>query len=163
MKYDEYVSVIGARPYQMTLRDQVQVLSVFPVGDACIPASYLYENAEGQKFLVFTFDAYFAPEALVRQYTRSRQLADVIALFFGQPLPAYSFGNPDLYLLCKEGEGSLTVGLWNFFADSIMKPEVILGKTYKKITFINCTGELRGERVILRELQPYAFAGFEVE
>ncbi|MBO5069946.1 MAG: hypothetical protein J6C37_06245, partial [Roseburia sp.] len=163
LKEDEYVPTNGARPYKMTLSDQAQIQSVFVMRGESIPASYLYENAEGQKFLVFTFDAYFAPEQLFRQYTRSRQIADTVASFFGRPLPAYSFGNPDLYLLSKEGEGSLAVGLWNFCADSVLRPEVILGKAYKKITFLNCTGELQKDRVVLSELQPFAFAGFEVE
>ncbi|MBO5069281.1 MAG: hypothetical protein J6C37_02825 [Roseburia sp.] len=163
LKDDEYVPVTDARAYKMTLSDKAQLQSVFTMGNESIPASYLYENVNGQKFLVFTFNAYFAPETLFRQYTRSRQLADAITLFFSHPLPAYSFGNPDLYLLCKERAGALAVGLWNFFADSILKPEVMLDKVYKKITFINCTGELQGNRVILNELQPFAFAGFEVE
>jgi len=163
LNYNEDLPAATAKPYKMTLKEKANIQSTFTVEGGTIPASYRYENAAGQRFLVFTFNGYFAPDQLTRQYTRSRQLAEAVEWFSGSKLPAYAFGNPDLYIMCKDSESARTVGLWNFFADSIFEPVITLNKEYSKITFINCTGELRGNKVFLSEIQPFAFAGFEVE
>ena len=77
-------------------------------------------------------------------------------------LPAYSYGNPDLYIMCKEAEDKKSVGLFNIFADGIYDGVVELDKKYKTIEFINCKGELKGDKVHIFEIQPFSFAGFEV-
>ena len=57
----------------------------------------------------------------------------------------------------------MAVGLWNCFADDIKKPVVTLDKEYKEIKFINCEGELSGNKVTLSYMKPYSFAAFEVK
>ena len=48
------------------------------------------------------------------------------------------------------------------FADEVMNPTVELDKEYKEISFENCNGRIEGERVILSDIAPFGFAGFEV-
>ncbi len=148
---------------RLALHPDAKVQSLFPVQGGGIPAGYTYQNANGQRFFVYCFEGHFnAPEAN-RNYLRGRQLADLLPWLCGAALPAYCAGHPDLYCLAKKGEsGSLAVGLWNCFADDAIAPTVELGEKYTAIQFINCTGQLAGDRVRLCGLPPYGFAGFEV-
>ena len=77
-------------------------------------------------------------------------------------LPAYVYGCPSLYLQCKQNENSLAIGLWNFFADAAINPEVELGDTYTNIRFINCDGALLGNKVRLSDIAPFSFVGLEL-
>ena len=63
---------------------------------------------------------------------------------------------------CKQGENSMSVGLWNFFADIAISPVVELGKTYSDIRFINCNGRLENDKVYLDDIIPFSFVGFEL-
>jgi len=126
------------------------------------PFAFMYENADGDKFFVLNLEAYFCSDAILRGYARSKQIKDAIETMSGEKLPAYSFGNPDLYIMCKESEGKKAVGLFNIFADGIYDGTVELDKEYKTIEFINCKGELKGDKVCISEIQPFSFAGFEV-
>ncbi len=108
-------------------------------------------------------DAFFGGETMYRSYARSLQLKNAIGSFGCGRLPAYSYGNPDLYIMAKRNENGMAVGLWNVFADYISEPAVELDREYKRIHFINCDGRLEGNRVYLSKMQPFAFAGFTVE
>ena len=44
----------------------------------------------------------------------------------------------------------------------MIEPEIRLDKAYRTIRFLNCTGKLEGDRVILDHIPPYGFAAFEV-
>ena len=96
-------------------------------------------------------------------YLRSKQIENAIELFGGERLPAYSYGNPGLYIIAKKDDCLMAVGLWNIFADKIFEPVIELDREYSKIEFINCSGRLEGNKVILSEMIPFSFAGFEVK
>ena len=160
---DEYTCPYGAKAYELTLRDGAETLSVFTAEGREHPAAFRYENAAGQRFLVFAFNGYFSPEVLFRQYTRSKQIADCIEWLCGKKLPAFCFGNPDLYTICKRDANSLSVGLWNFFEDSVPEPVVTLDRAFSGIEFLNCSGRLEGDKVYLSEIPPFDFAGFTVK
>ena len=154
--------------YQVEPSEGAKVLSSFvcvvKVGET-VPAVFIYENAEGRRFTVLCFDAEKAKgnERLSRNYCRQKQLAAAFEWLGNRPLPATCIGNPDLYMMCKEGDNSMAVGLWNNFQDYILTPEIKLGKSYSRIEFINCEGELCGDTVKLStDIAAYAFAGFEV-
>lgn len=127
------------------------------------PAAYLYENSAGRRFMVLCFDAFKCDESLWRQYTKGRQIADAIPWLSGEKLPAYSFGNPDLYIMAKEGGGKLAVGLWNFHPDAVKRPVIELKKEYKKARFFNCEGSLEGDKLTLSRLEPFGFCFAELE
>ena len=57
----------------------------------------------------------------------------------------------------------MAVAVANVFLDDIYSPEIILDKEYNEIKFINCTGRLEGDKVILSDMTPYGFAAFEVK
>jgi len=162
-EYNEYVpATLTSGVYNCTLSENATVQSYFINEEEKFPASYIYENKDGQKFFVFLFEGYFAHERLSRQYTRQRQLAENIEWLSEKKLPAVILKHPDLYVMCKEKDGVLSVGLWNFHADKIGKPVVKLDKKYHSIRFANCEGELSGDTVTLSKLGAYEYAFFEV-
>lgn len=156
------------RAYDMKISDKCKILSKFTytdhdkitVNEAI--GSYTYKNKEGYKFLVFTFDAYFNSENIYRSYARSLQLKTTIENFFGTRLPAYSYGNPDFYIMTKKNKNEMAVGLWNFCVDSVLEPVIELDNTYTNISFINCKGRMAGDKILLEEILPFSFAGFVV-
>ena len=87
-----------------------------------------------------------------------RQLVDSIEYIRRKPIDAVCLNNPDLYILCKKDNTSLSVGLWNFFADEIFAPKITLADEYKDAQFIHCTGRLFGKEVVLSDLAPFDFA-----
>ncbi len=157
----EYICTYGAKAYSLTLKAGAETLSVFTEGDGAEhPAAYRYENAAGQRFLVFAFNGYFASDVFFRHYARAKQLSGSIEWLCGKRLPACCFGNPDLYTLCKRDERSLSVGLWNFFEDSALKPVAVLDREYSRIEFTGCSGRLEGDRAYLSDIPPFGFACF---
>ena len=76
---------------------------------------------------------------------------------------SFCFGNPDLSTICKRDANSLSVGLWNFFEDSVPEPVVTLDRACSGIEFLNCSGRLEGDKVYLSEIPPFGFAGFTVK
>ncbi|MBE7024638.1 MAG: hypothetical protein E7408_01115 [Ruminococcaceae bacterium] len=155
--------------YRTVLKTGANVRSYYVVGEEKIPAMYLYENEKGQKFAVYTFDAYQCrsagggPGRMFAGYGRQRRLYDALQWLTGKKLAATSMGNPFLHILSKEKDGRLAVGLWNFFEDEVFEPTVQLGRAYENIRFLNCDGVLGGDIVRLSApIMPFGFAAFEV-
>jgi len=158
-----YIIASNAVIYDIKLKDGAEVLSDIKTVRGTVPVSYRYENAEGQRFLVLNINTRSEGDTILKHYERSRQYATQVEWLGGKKLPAYSYGNPCMYMQCKENEGTLAVGLWNYFADIAMEPVVELGKSYEKIEFVNCTGRLEGDKVYLSDIPAFGFAAFEVK
>ena len=156
------IHAMGAQVYDVTLKDGTEICSDMhtPLGD--LPFSFRYENREKQRFFILNINTRSTADHVLRHYARSAQFAEQIEWLGGKKLPAYVYGHPALYMQCKENEGSMAVGLWNFFADVALSPAVQLGKTYSDVEFINCGGRLEGDTVYLTDIAPFAFAGFAV-
>lgn len=169
----------GAVYYDIHVKNNAEILSEFlkiPGGfgnygehlwktaEKC-PACFFYENDKGCKFLVYAFTAEVSwakgvwQKGLFRSYYRQAQLCDGIEKLQGRRLPAVCLKSPELYILCKKDDKSMTVGLWNIFADSVMNPEIILDEPYARAEFYNCSGTLSGGRVKLDgDILPFSFA-----
>ena len=165
---DDCVRVFDAlyEHYDLTLNDNAKVLSCFEINGGNTIGSYTYENADGQKFLVFNFDGekQMLSKGLFRSYYRQKQVVGLHQWLNGKKLDAYSLKNPDLYIMTKKNDKSLAVGLWNNFADAILKPVVELGESYKKARFINCEGQLLDNKIVLNKpLGAYTFCFIELE
>ena len=156
--YNDYALVRGETA-QLTLKSGAEVMSAYANG---APAAYRYQNADGKRFFVLCFEAAFNDERLWRHYLKARQLADAVLWLSGRKLPAHIVGAPDLYMLAKEGQGSLAVGLWNLFPDDVMHPAVTLNKKYRRVRFFGCDGALDGDKLTLSRIEPYGFCFFEV-
>ena len=99
---------------------------------------------------------------ILKNYARSRQIAENITWLSGKQLPAYCYGHPAMYTIEKEGNGQLAVGLWNLHADIAIDPVVELADEYTSIDFIGCTGRLEGRKVYLSDIPAFGFAGFHL-
>lgn len=165
---DDYISCV-CNAYDMKISDKALISSRFSyvtedgITRREIVGSYLYKNNKGHKFLVFTFDAYFNGEAIYRSYARSLQIKNTIQHFFEKKLPAYSYGNPDFYIIAKKNEQEMAIAMFNCFADSVLKPIIELDKEYTDIKYMNCSGNIKGDKVYLDEIAPFAFAGIVVK
>lgn len=125
--------------------------------------TYRYENSEGNRFLVINVNTRADNSNVLKHYARSRQYAENILWLSGSKLPAYVYGNPAMYILCKKNKDSMAVGLWNFFADTAVDPVVELDREYSGIEFLNTSGKLDKNKVYLNDIPPFGFEGFEVK
>lgn len=160
-------SVDGAALSRMELAEGARVLSWLEPESA--PGAYLYENSAGQRFFVLACDFYAQDHKENTNYTnsyyRSAQMKAGIAWAGRKPLPAVCTGkNPFLYMIASESvdKQSLAVALFNTFPDDAAAPEIHLSRSYTGIRFVNCSGELRGDMVVLTDIEPYGFVAFEV-
>lgn len=142
--------------------EKAKVLSVFLPDKT--PASYLYENEEGIRFLVLACDLYNAVDNAdyTNNYYRQAQLIEAIEWIGEKKFPAVCEKNPNLYLLTSSDGEAMSVALLNIFLDEILNPVIRLNRNYLEIKFVNCSGRLEGDKVYLSEIAPYGFAAFEV-
>ena len=178
---EEYTVTQGMAVYRHIFREGIKVCSEAAVVEqssalshmtddenaTMVPMSYLYENRDGERYLVLNFDTRFiqkgAKTDAMRYYERSRQYASAVEwLSHGKHLPAFCFGNPNLYTMTKTRDGAMAVGLWNFFADTVVEPTVKLDRAYTNLTCIGCSGKLEGDTVTLTDIPAFGFVGFEV-
>lgn len=137
------------------------------------PFAYRYENKDGQRFLVFLFEgdsvyefrARVCLSGIVKNYVTQKVLADSIPWVSRRPLPAYCTGNPELYLMCRKNEDSVSVALFNLFADGITDCTVILDEEYDALECAGCEAKLDGNRVTLSSklygFTPAAFRAYK--
>lgn len=141
--------------YNIGLKNTATILSVGNTRTGNVPLSFIYENSDDERFLIINTNPR-SNDTLMRHYARGYQYRD----FLGENFCATCTGNPDVYLLCSQGNGELAVGVWNFCIDPALTPVVELGKEYRNIRFINGNGKLCGKTVELDEIPAYGFTGF---
>lgn len=127
--------------------------------------SYQYENKDGQRFLVYPFDAQRVRKVsmLFRCYYKQHQFNKSLAWLRRRPADVYIPDHPDLYVQTKRNNNTLAVGLWNFFPDEIFEPQIQLGETWKSAEYLNCSGELDGNTLTLSDIPPYGFAAVRLK
>ena len=149
---------------EMVCDDAATVLTELLPGKT--PGSYTYENKDGIKFFVLAGDFQFSEMKdanYYNNYYRQEQVKDAIEWISGKRLPAVCLKNPNLYIMSAVKDHTMSVLMMNIFMDEIDNPVIILDKEYKHIKFVNCSGELKGDKVYLSGIPAYGFAAFEVE
>lgn len=166
-KKNERISHGQADVRLIKVKEGAEVESVFETKESGMlggeVASWKYENAAGQRFYVLGYELDGASDYYWRDYQRAIQLYEAVEYLCGEKLAAFSFGNPDLYILCKKSEDSLAVGLWNFNPDYIKKPEVLLSESYTSVRSFGCDAELCGDKLSLSRLEPYGICVLELK
>ncbi|MBE6553528.1 MAG: hypothetical protein E7666_04205 [Ruminococcaceae bacterium] len=159
-----YVKDSKARIFDCTLRSGARVTMLAEIGERTVPFAYCYENADHKRFFVCLYDVTAARYSEISLgYLHQRVLIEGVEWAAGKRLPAICKKHPELYLLAKQGEGRMAVGLFNCYADKIMHPEIKLDRAYRNVRFLNATGEICGDTVRLTSvLHAYEFAAFEV-
>lgn len=165
---NDYIERIeGLAYHNVKVSDKAEVITRMMPGECA--GVYKYENAVGQKFMVFPYDAY-NPNArdnisFMCNYYRQKQLSEGIEWLCGKKLPArLTKGAPMLYMQASENESksAMSVLFLNSFDDYEFDVEVELYKNYKSVRFVNCTGRLCGSKVVIDRIDAHGFAAFEV-
>lgn len=165
---NDYIERIeGLAYHNVKVSEKAEILTHMMPGE-CVGV-YRYENAKGQRFLVFPFDAY-DPDAydnisFMCNYYRKKQLAGGIEWLCGKKLPAVvDPKHPMLYIQASENKekSAMSVLFLNSFDDYEVDVEVELYKEYKSVRFVNCSGRFEGNRVIVDKIDAHGFAAFEV-
>ena len=134
------------------------------------PMAYRYENKAGQRFLVFLFEAnsiYGSTRVGLSGLTKNPAVQNVLHEMLPwvarEPMPAAINGNPEAYLMCRKEESSLSVALFNCFADPLTSPTVTLDESYHRIECLNCEASLQGSTVTIESrLHGFEYAAFRV-
>ena len=149
----------GAHAFCLILEDRAEILSYASKtleGEERVPFCYRYENEKGERFLVFCCIGKDT-ELLLKHYANAKTITDHSAWLSGQRMPAFCIGYPHLYMQCKEDEDTLVIGLWNFFEDEVIAPEIPLGRTYQKAEFLVGGGEMRSQVLYPDDIPPFGF------
>ncbi len=148
--------------YSLSCKEGAEVVSRYqPSGKV---ASFLYLNKEGQSFFVVGIDGEMAPQRgddkYFSNYYRARSVRENLERVSKKKLIAYCEKNINLSLLCAKGDdGTVAVGLFNFFADGIAFPKIAFSEPITRIECINCSASFSdGEIGLLTEIPPYGFA-----
>lgn len=157
---DNYIIAQRASVFDIKIKPSAEIVSLAArtLDNPELPFCYRYQNADGQKFLVFNCIAKKC-EAHLRHYANAKIIAYNTEWLSGNKLPAFCFGHPNLYLQCKEDDESTVVGIWNFFEDEAIEPVINLGQSYKSAEFLCGSGNLCESTVKLDDIPPYAFRG----
>ena len=136
---------------------QSKILAAKDGKDSYFPACFTYENAAGQKFVVYTFKAQTSYEqrpqhGTFRGWCRAKQLRRLLPWLSGRQLDAICIPNPDLYIMTKRDGDTMTVGLWNFCEDYIKQPKVMLGEEWSEVIGNWGNAVLEGKCVTLDRL-----------
>ena len=123
------------------------------------PAAYSYENAKGQRFFVIAVDGKECGESVYRSYDKAKQFASAFEFVGRRSLPVKCFDNPDLYILLKEDEEKLYIGLWNLHADYVENAKIELSQRFKEAKIFSGTGTLDDNIVEIDKIESYSFVG----
>lgn len=140
--------------YAAEPKKEAKILSRYENGS---PSSYLYENKNGQRFLVYLFEGASVPfdSDLLLSYPRKRQLKKALAYLGRKPLSAYVNGNVSgIYLITKKEGKFLSLGLWNTSSDVHSFSVAIDGFLSADDTPNNVSAEENG--ISVKDMPPYS-------
>ena len=163
---ESHAPIFGGRFLRLNAKPAAEVLSVLRGGEAeGAPCCCRYEIAKGQRFLVYAFVARSSLQKMdgngvMRSLGRAAQIRSQLAWLSGRAMDAICDGAPDLYMLVKKDENSLSVGLWNFGVDTVFEPRVHLGEDWATLTAGEGSAVLEGRTVRVGGLIPFGCACF---
>ncbi len=151
--------------YNPVYKRGVEVLTKFFEGESVFDAVALYQNAKGYKFMILPVRSNDIPRGFLDTYAKRRVLSYAYNWLSSSPLKVNVCGNhPYLYLLEKENDDAVAVGVWNLFQDKIKNLRFKINTAFSRVNFVNCSGVIEGNEVVLDgTLYPYEFAGIEVK
>lgn len=126
-----------------------------------MPASYVYENGQGMKFLVFLFRGDFIGSnyEIASSYYRREQIID-FCRDVGLQLPVACKKMPKLHVICKETDTHLGVAFCNYGNDLLDEPLFETACTYTEVKTFGCDGQPEENGFRLAEIPPRSFGAF---
>ena len=169
-EYKSFISNGNVKMLTPTLKDSATPLLFSTEPNNTDTVAYKYENANGERFLVFLFEGdsifdstHMRDSGLLKNYAAQKVLTEELPWISCEPIPAYCKGNPDVYVMCKKETDCLTVALFNCFADKLIERVVKLDGSYSRIECLNCTASLDGDTVtVTSDIYGYTSAAFRV-
>lgn len=142
----------------------VQVVTRLNEGAAWYDGVGQYENEKGQRFVILPVRGDDIPRGVLDTYARRRQLVKSLQWLTGKPLKVDVCGNyPMAYLLEKENETSVALGVWNLYQDKIDNLTMTINVPFESVRFVHCSGRVDKNKIVLDgTLYPYEFAAVEV-
>ena len=128
------------------------------------PAAYLYENAQGMRFLVYAFRAENQSEAsgMYWNYRRGEQIAEAIGWLGGKALPVVCVGAPYGYCRCNEKDDTVVLAYFNCGPDGVDALDCRFAFPIRDFRVIGGVGERTDERtIVLRDIRPFGYATIE--
>lgn len=154
----------GARLLTAGLSASAVIESTGNTSLGTIPLSYRYENAEGQKFLVYLFDSLELSRTtgLFFTYARKEQLISAFEWISGAQLPVVPENRaPFVYLLTKETDRGLAVGVFNCFADEVLSPSFRVSEIFTEVDFGSHTEKINNRTVTVDcDIPPFGYIAF---
>lgn len=145
---------------EMVLKPGAKVQSQWNRPDGTVwPASYIYENSNGNRFLVLALDGFTCIDSIYKNYSRQKQFMD----FLGEELAVCCPGNPELYTVCAESEDSLAVGFFNCFADPIEDLCANIPGNFSGGEFYRCSGKLQDGGVKINVLAAWEWCFIKLD
>ena len=130
------------------------------------PSAYLYENKQGQRFLVYAFRSENQPETsgMYWNYRRGEQIASVIEWLGGKPLPVTCYGEPYGYCRCNEDENSVAVAYFNCSPDGIEKLDFKFARDVKNVKIIGGKGTVTDARTVcVEDIRGFGYVAIEAD
>lgn len=140
--------------YAAEPKKEAKVLSRYENGSA---SSYLYENTDGQRFLVYLFEGASVPfdSDLLLSYPRMRQLKKALAYLGKKPLSAYVTDNVSgVYVMTKKEGKTLSLGLWNTRPDTFSFSVAIDG--FDRLTSAPDCVSAKENGISVKEMPPFS-------
>lgn len=157
----------GGIHHLVTPKASATVLTGFVRGEKEDCGIFTYENANGQRFMVFPFDTKLVMNVYgwLDCYSLSRLVGRHLEWLGRKPVPVLLDVNaPESYLLVKEDETTVTVGFWNMHPDRIDDLRFAVTGAYTGVEFYACDGVWEDGYVSLTStVYPYEFAAFELK
>ncbi len=145
------------RFWKMELAEGAHALGTY---DNDTPAVYNYTRADGRKLLVYAFD--MESIHFLSAYMKNDDRRWQVLHQQGDNLPAI-IPERGLYVLCRQSESKLAVGMWNFGMDiGLAQGKIPLNDTYKTILPIGNASvyNMGNAAAYLEDIPPYCGGGF---
>ena len=163
---NELVALTGSATWHsIDVDEKARLLTRIRCGKNEHPGAYLYENAEGRRFMVLAFTTIVRDRdgGATRSYCKRRMTLNSVDWLARAPLSVCpDCDAPDLYSYIAADKNSTAVLLWNGFADDILAPVIRLSEKFSRAEFFNCSGRLEDGRVLLDRIEPFGLALVEV-
>ena len=156
----------GVRFLDAPIHENAEIMMYAEDGQKLRPLIYRYQNANGQRFMVYMTDsmAKLYNHDICKGYLMQNALHEGLEWIADKKLPVTCKGNPSLYLLAKREGNRMAVGMFNCFADAVLDPVIRLDRPYRSVKFVGCSGRLEGDCVYLdAPIAAFDFVAFEVE
>ena len=125
-----------------------------------VPSAYLYENEDGQRFLVYAFrsETQLPTSGLYWNYHRGEQIAKAIPWLGTEELAVNCFDHPHVYCRCNADDNSVAAAYFNCSADHIERSEVSFARDITNVRFIAGKGrQIDARTVEIEDIRSFGY------